>query len=133
MRAVKSKDTTPELLVRRMLFSMGYRYRLHRKNLPGKPDIVFPGRHTAIFINGCFWHGHTCPRGSRVPKSNREYWQNKVARNQQRDARSQADLAGLGWKIAVIWECDCHDAAGLSDRLIEFLGPPKCWPAEANS
>ena len=86
MRAVKSHDTKPELLVRRAIHCMGYRYRLHRKDLPGKPDVVFPSRKKIIFVHGCFWHGHDCARGARMPKSNRSYWVSKISRNRERDA-----------------------------------------------
>src|ERR1700735_5319447 len=81
MRAVKSKDTRPEMHVRRIVYALGYRYRLHRKDLPGKPDLAFIGRRKAIFVNGCFWHGHDCPRGSRAPKTNQAYWTAKISRN----------------------------------------------------
>src|SRR4249920_1604267 len=97
MQAVKSKDTAPELLVRSLAHRMGYRFRLHRKDLPGKPDLVFPGRRKAIFVHGCFWHGHDCARGARVPKNNRDYWVTKVGRNVARDERSREALTALGW------------------------------------
>src|SRR5215470_20195055 len=99
MRRVKGKDTSPELKVRRLLRKLGVGYRLHRADLPGKPDIAMPGRRLALFVHGCFWHGHDCARGSRVPKQNRDYWTTKVARNRARDARTQAELAALGWRV----------------------------------
>jgi DNA mismatch endonuclease (patch repair protein) len=122
MRRVKGKDTTPELKVRRALTALGARYRLHRKDLPGAPDIVMPGRRVAIFVHGCFWHGHDCARGARVPKANRDYWTAKVARNRARDGRSAAALAEAGWRVETIWECDLKDAAALTARLKALLG-----------
>src|SRR4051812_36756779 len=97
MRAVKGRDTAPELIVRRMAHAMGYRFRLHRKDLPGKPDLVFPRFHKVLFVHGCFWHGHVCDRGSRVPVQNRDYWTAKIARNKERDAKAHAALKALGW------------------------------------
>jgi DNA mismatch endonuclease, patch repair protein len=121
MRRVKSKDTSPELKVRKALTALGARYRLHRKDLPGKPDIVLPGRRLALFVHGCFWHGHDCARGARVPKQNRDYWVGKVDRNRVRDARSREALAALGWRVETIWECDLKDPAALEVRLIGLL------------
>ena len=121
MRRVKAKDTTPELKVRRLLTRLGARYRLHRKDLPGSPDIVLPGRRLAIFVHGCFWHGHDCARGARVPKANRDYWVAKVARNRARDAASQARLATLGWRVETVWECEMKDEAALTSRLDTML------------
>jgi DNA mismatch endonuclease (patch repair protein) len=123
MQAVKSKDTAPELLVRRLLYAHGYRYRLHSDDLPGRPDIVFAGRKKVIFINGCFWHGHDCARGSRVPKTNREYWTAKVARNRTRDVACQKDLESAGWRVLRVWECEISDEQ-LLRRLRRFLGVP---------
>ena len=122
MRRVKGKDTSPEMAVRRTLTSLGARYRLHRKDLPGKPDIVMPGRRLAIFVHGCFWHGHDCARGARVPKQNRDYWVGKVGRNRDRDAKSRAALAAAGWRVETIWECELKDAAALRRRLAGLLG-----------
>jgi DNA mismatch endonuclease (patch repair protein) len=121
MRRVKGRDTTPELTVRRALTRLGARYRLHRKDLPGKPDIVMPGRSLALFVHGCFWHGHDCARGARVPKQNRDYWLGKVARNRARDERSREALMTLGWRVETIWECDLKAAAALSQRLQVLL------------
>ncbi len=123
MRRVKGRDTTPELVVRRALTRLGARYRLHRKSLPGSPDIVMPGRRLALFVHGCFWHGHDCARGARVPKANRDYWLGKVGRNRARDARRQAELAALGWRVETIWECELKDAGALEARLRELLAP----------
>jgi DNA mismatch endonuclease (patch repair protein) len=121
MRRVKGKDTSPELAVRKALTRLGARYRLQRKDLPGKPDIVLPGRKLALFVHGCFWHGHDCARGSRIPKQNRDYWVGKVARNTARDARTHDALTALGWRVETIWECDLKDAAILERRLAALL------------
>lgn len=122
MRAVKSSDTTPELLVRRVVHRMGYRFRLHRNDLPGKPDLVFPGKRRVIFVHGCFWHGHSCARGARVPKKNRDYWRKKIERNCGRDGRTIAALKNLGWKATVLWECQLRHEKNLQKRLQNFLG-----------
>ena len=122
MRRVKGRDTKPELAVRRVLTKLGARYRLHRKDLPGKPDIVLPGRRLALFVHGCFWHGHDCARGARVPKANRDYWVGKVARNRARDQVSRAALVALGWRVETIWECELKDAEALDARLRRLLG-----------
>ncbi|MDO8322658.1 MAG: DNA mismatch endonuclease Vsr [Phenylobacterium sp.] len=121
MARVKGKNTSPELKVRKALTRLGARYRLHRKDLPGSPDIVLPGRRLAIFVHGCFWHGHDCARGARVPKANRDYWLAKVDRNRARDVASRATLAALGWRVETIWECDLKDDAALSARLETLL------------
>jgi len=121
MSRVKGKDTAPEMTVRRLLWRMGVRYRLHRKDLPGAPDIAMPGRKLAIFVHGCFWHGHDCARGSRVPKQNGDYWVAKVARNRARDIRSAEALAALGWRVLTLWECGLKDPAALEARLRDAL------------
>ena len=121
MRRVKGKDTSPEMTVRRALTKLGARYRLHRKDLPGKPDIVLPGRRLAFFVHGCFWHGHDCARGARVPKQNRDYWVGKVGRNRARDETSRQALEAGGWRVETIWECELKDAAGLEARLRALL------------
>jgi DNA mismatch endonuclease, patch repair protein len=120
MQAVKGKDTAPELLVRRLLHAQGYRYRLHNAKLPGRPDLVFAGRKKVIFINGCFWHGHDCTRGSRIPKTNREYWTAKVARNRTRDIACRKALESAGWRVLVLWECELRSGQ-LLRRLRRFL------------
>jgi DNA mismatch endonuclease (patch repair protein) len=124
MRQVKAQNTTPELAVRKTLTKLGARYRLHRKDLPGKPDIVLPGRRLALFVHGCFWHGHDCARGARVPKQNRDYWVAKVERNRARDVKHREALAALGWRVETIWECDLKDPAGLERRLRALLNGP---------
>jgi DNA mismatch endonuclease (patch repair protein) len=121
MRAVRSENTTPEIIVRKLLHSLGYRYRLHVRGLPGTPDIVFPSRKKSVFINGCFWHGHNCPRGARVPKSNTEYWLRKVARNRLRDIASRKKLRADGWTVLVLWECELSDEPRLLRTLTRFL------------
>ena len=117
MRQVKGKDTSPELKVRRLFTAMGLRYRLHRADLPGKPDIAMPGRKLAIFVHGCFWHGHDCARGARVPKANRPYWEAKIGRNRARDIEHHAALEAKGWRVLTLWECELKDAAALEAKL----------------
>lgn len=121
MRAVKGKDTKPEMKVRRMIHGMGYRYRLHRKDLPGKPDLVFPSRKKVIFVHGCFWHGHDCSRGARVPKSNRDYWISKINRNRDRDAQSNEALLKDGWRVLTIWECELKDLKSVNTEFKNFI------------
>lgn len=119
MASIKSKDTTPEIAVRRVLFSEGFRFRLHHKKLPGKPDIVLKKYHVAIFVNGCFWHGHTCKMGSgkRRPKTNKKYWHEKIENNIIRDSLNKKILRKLGWSVIIIWECQTKDY----DRIRKFL------------
>lgn len=121
MRAVKSRDTAPEMIVRRCAHGLGYRYSLARRDLPGKPDLAFVSRKKAIFVHGCFWHGHDCKRGARAPAANAAYWSAKIARNAARDASSLRALKALGWKALVVWECELKDAA-LPRRIARFLG-----------
>ena len=121
MRAVKSRDTAPEMTVRRLVYSMGYRYRLHRKDLPGKPDLAFKSRRKVIFIHGCFWHGHDCKRGARVPKNNREYWETKITRNRERDRQHDEDLKREGWRVFVVWECQIREPEAVAERIKSFL------------
>lgn len=128
MRAVRGKDTSPEWAVRRLLHGLGYRYRLHRKDLPGKPDIVFPGRRKVVFVHGCFWHAHGCRIG-RPPKSRLEYWLPKLEANKRRDAEKLAGLEALGWRALTVWQCEIADRDTLAARLRAFLdgageGPP---------
>ena len=123
MKAVKSKNTVPELVVRRALHAAGFRFRLHRKDLPGCPDLTFPSRSKIIFVHGCFWHGHNCTRGARVPKSNRDYWTAKIARNRARDEKNRLALEGSGWRVLVIWECETRDVAAVVANAARFLSP----------
>ncbi len=121
MQAVKSKDTRPELLVRHLIHRMGFRFRLHSKILPGKPDLVFPSKRKIIFVHGCFWHGHDCMRGARVPKQNREYWTRKIMQNRTRDQVHLEQLEAKGWTPLIIWECQLRDACGLRAQILRFL------------
>jgi DNA mismatch endonuclease, patch repair protein len=121
MRAVKGKDTMPEMVVRRLVHSMGFRYRLHRQDLTGKPDLVFPRLRKIIFVHGCFWHGHDCARGARMPKANQTYWQSKISRNILRDAKSITALQSEGWRVATIWECELKDMGRVRTKLGKFL------------
>lgn len=120
MRSVKSKDTKPEMAVRRFVHSLGYRFRLHRKSLPGNPDLVFPRLRKVVFVNGCFWHGHNCARGSRVPKNNRDYWIAKIARNRERDKLNRKLLLAEGWGIYIAWECQINNVRA-EEKLKAFL------------
>lgn len=121
MRAIRGKDTRPELAVRRALREAGFPgYRLHRKDLPGRPDVVFIGRRMAILIHGCFWHGHDCREGLRRPRSRQNYWLPKISGNQLRDAKHLAALAAQGWSVLVVWECEVSDPA-LAGRLTDFM------------
>ncbi len=122
MRAVKSRDTKPELAVRRLVHSMGYRYRLHRADLPGKPDLVFPARRKIVFVHGCWWHGHDCKRGAREPASNQDYWLPKMRRNRERDTENESRLREDGWDVLTIWECQIKDKEVLANTFRDFLG-----------
>lgn len=120
MRRIRSKGTRPELAVRGMVHRMGYRFRLHRENLPGKPDLVFVKRRKVIFVNGCFWHAHNCKAAHR-PKSNADYWWPKLKRNRARDKRNLAALVAQGWRPLVIWECELRKVAKTRGRIGKFL------------
>jgi DNA mismatch endonuclease (patch repair protein) len=124
MQSVRQKNTGPELAVRRLLHGMGYRFRLHRRDLPGTPDIVFPSRKKVIFVHGCYWHGHGCSKG-RLPKSGLAYWGPKIARNQERDATNAADLGRAGWEVLTVWQCEMQDEQSLAERLVAFLADNK--------
>lgn len=123
MRAIRNKNTSPELRVRQIAHHLGYRFRLHRKDLPGKPDLVFVGRRKVIFVHGCFWHQHQGCREGRIPGTRPEYWMPKLARNVERDAMHLASLKEGKWKSLVLWECEIKDEAKLSARIRRFLGP----------
>ena len=123
MALVKSKDTKPEMKVRRLLFALGFRYTLHVKDLPGVPDIVFTKRNKVIFVHGCFWHGHISEncRLARMPKSRQEYWVAKIAKNKQRDQLSANKLLDTGWKVLILWECELRNLDELTGKLLEFM------------
>jgi DNA mismatch endonuclease (patch repair protein) len=121
MRRIRSKDMRPELTVRSLVHRMGYRFRLHRKDLPGKPDMVFASRQKVIFVHGCYWHGHDCKRAHN-PKSNLDYWTPKLARNRDRDEKNQQALEFAGWKVFVVWECEVSSDEILGKRIRAFLG-----------
>lgn len=123
MRAVRSSGTGPEQAVRRALRTLGVGYRLGGWGLPGRPDLVMPGRRIAVFVHGCFWHGHRCPRGDRMPKTNAAYWQAKIARNQNRDAASLEALAALGWRTLIVWECETRAQDALASSLRDAVKP----------
>jgi DNA mismatch endonuclease Vsr len=122
MRAIHNRDTLPEMAVRSIVHRLGYRFRLHRKDLPGRPDLVFPSRHKVIFVHGCFWHAHACKRGL-VPNSNRDFWLPKLRGNKVRDRRNLKALADLGWDALVIWQCELKDTSAVRLRVKRFLGP----------
>lgn len=121
MSRVKSRDTGPEITVRRLTFAMGFRYRLYDARLPGRPDLVFPGRRKAIFVNGCFWHGHSRCSYARLPKSRIDYWQPKIERNRQRDRENRAALKKLGWKTLTVWQCELKNPGRTAQKIHDFL------------
>jgi DNA mismatch endonuclease, patch repair protein len=126
MAAIRSKDTSPELAVRRLVHALGYRYRLQWRDLPGKPDLVFTPRRKVIFVHGCFWHQHAktnCLDG-RIPNSNTKYWGPKLSRNTARDAENTASLRALGWGVLIIWDCETHDQKRLAAKILRFLEKP---------
>lgn len=120
MSSVGSKDTGPEMLVRKMLHRRGYRYRLHRRDLPGSPDLVFPSRKKTIFVHGCFWHGHGCQWG-KLPKSKLDYWKPKIKANRKRDRRNIAALEEAGWSALVVWQCELKDSDVTLQKMRDFL------------
>ena len=122
MRAVRGKNTGPEMRVRRLAHSMGYRYSLHTQKLPGTPDLVFSSRRKVIFVHGCFWHKHHCRHGSKSPVANSDYWDIKRTRTAQRDKAQITALQKDGWKVLVLWECEISDRTATADRLKGFLG-----------
>jgi DNA mismatch endonuclease (patch repair protein) len=122
MSRIRSRDTSPEMIVRRLVHGMGYRFRLHVASLPGKPDIVLPRLRSVIEVRGCFWHQHPGCIDSHIPKSRIRYWGPKLERNQLRDIENGRRLRELGWKVCVVWECETKDAAKLSRRIVRFLG-----------
>ena len=133
MRAVPSRDTSAELRLRAILRPIATGYRLHRADIPGKPDVAFVGRRLAIFVHGCFWHGHDCKRGARAPKTNADYWRAKIARNVARDERNRDALAAGGWRTLTVWECELADAEALRRRLRDFIATPEKPRSRAGS
>lgn len=121
MRRIRSRDTKPELLVRSLVHRLGFRFRLHSRDLPGKPDLVFPARRKVIFVHGCFWHQHKNCIDGRLPKSRADYWVPKLARNVQRDGERRTALRKLGWKSLTLWDCETTDERTLKARVLEFL------------
>ena len=120
MAAVKSADTGPEMLIRRALHRLGYRYGLHRNDLPGKPDLVFRSRRKVVFVHGCFWHGHNCKKG-RLPKTRIEFWTEKISKNRARDRRSVRELRKYGWSSITIWQCQTRSQQKIVDKIVRFL------------
>ena len=121
MRRIRKKDSKPELIVRRLVHGMGFRYRLHGAKLPGTPDIVLPRHRKAILVHGCFWHRHDCPDGTKLPRSKPDYWGPKLERNRWRDAVNIGRLREMGWEVLVVWECEMRDEQDLVRRLTQFL------------
>lgn len=125
MSRIRGKNTGPEMVVRRLVHAMGYRYRLHGaaegRKLPGRPDLVFSGRHKVIFVNGCFWHFHDCKAGSYTPVANAEFWEAKRTRTRARDAAQREQLRDAGWEVLTVWECELRDASALEAELTQFL------------
>jgi len=122
MARIRSQNTSPELILRKLIHGLGYRFRLHRNDLPGKPDLVFPSHKKVIFVHGCFWHQHQECREGRVPNSRLEYWGPKLRRNQERDALAQSSLRQQGWQYLVVWECELKDSTAALNRVKRFLG-----------
>ena len=121
MARVRSKDTKPEMAVRRLVHGMGYRYRLHGQRLPGRPDMVFASRRKVIFVHGCFWHRHDDCKLARLPKSKLDFWLPKLERNRERDREVQVELRGLDWTSLIVWECEVSDLESLAQRIVTFL------------
>ena len=121
MSRIRGKDTKPEMAVRRLLHGIGYRYRLHRSDLPGKPDLVFPGRSSVIFVHGCFWHLHKGCKYARMPKSRLAFWVPKLEGNRKRDRRNERALRARGWRVMVVWECQVRDLDRIERRARRFL------------
>ncbi|WP_288586512.1 very short patch repair endonuclease [uncultured Methylobacterium sp.] len=125
MGKVRGKNTSPEIAVRKIAHALGYRFRLHRKDLPGSPDLAFPSRRKVVFVHGCFWHRHPGCSKATTPKTRIEFWQAKFGRNVERDARNERELKQAGWDVLVVWECETRDLAALTAKLQDFLGIQK--------
>lgn len=121
MKSVGTRNTGPEIVVRKVLHALGYRFRLYRNDLPARPDIVLPGRRKVVLVHGCFWHGHGCAKG-RLPKSRLDYWRPKIAENKKRDRRNVGKLRSLGWKVLVVWQCETKSPEKLRSKLLKFVG-----------
>jgi DNA mismatch endonuclease (patch repair protein) len=121
MRAIKARDTGPELIVRCLVHRLGFRFRLRGADLPGKPDLVFPGRNAVIFVHGCFWHRHHCKRGRSIPRTNATFWADKLARNARRDRSQLRTLRRRGWRVMIVWECELKNCDVVSRRIVVFL------------
>lgn len=123
MSLVRAKDTKPEMVIRRLVHRLGYRYRLHVRDLPGSPDMVFPSRVSVVFVHGCFWHRHNCTNGRRLPKSRVKWWREKLEGNRRRDQAQRRKLQRLGWRVLTIWECQTLSSKQdkLADRIVRFL------------
>lgn len=130
MAAVGQRDTAPEMVVRRLAHGLGYRFRLHRRELPGTPDLVFPSKRSVVFVHGCFWHRHTCDVGQRPVRTRPDFWKAKFARNKTRDARDEEDLRRAGWRILTIWECETYDPRAVGKKLVAFLGKKGSAPKD---
>lgn len=133
MRRVKGRDTAPELKIRRMLRAAGIGYRLGGCGLPGRPDVVMKGRRVALFVHGCFWHGHDCPRGARKPQTNPDYWAAKIARNRARDVRVEAELTAAGWRVVTVWECRLREPGFPEGLVAQVRGQAAALSAVASS
>jgi DNA mismatch endonuclease (patch repair protein) len=133
MSKIRSKNTKPEMALRKALFAKGFRYRINYKKLPGKPDIAFPKYKTAIFVHGCFWHGHEDCKISHIPKSNTEFWEHKISTNKERDKRSVMRILSLGWKVFTVWECEIskNNLPNILDKIIEILHKKESFPSVA--
>lgn len=127
MSRIRGKNTNPELAVRSLVHKLGYRFRLHSKTLPGKPDLVFPSRKKVIFVHGCFWHGHRGCRKGNLPKSKLEYWEPKIAKNRKRDAKNIRELKSLGWGVLLIWQCKLKDTDQVKNAITSFLDDIKAY------
>ena len=128
MRRIRSTGMKPEMVVRRVVHSLGYRYRLHRQDLPGRPDLVFASKRKIIFVHGCFWHQHKCCKRSHRPRSNLAYWLPKLRRNVLRDRKHMSELASAGWTVLLIWECETREIQRLAQTVDQFLRGETTWP-----